>query len=188
MEMHYLSSDSRQNTICKYWDIFNMSAVLYAFGATFWVDRENYNRVVISLHKIKTKLEVPGVVTWEVSMIPVSSTVRTAEKGLFLSECNVMCKGDVQMRSRKETLHEKCGVGSDHKGSDQRRGEAFSLKGEVLGSYSVPSRVSDMNRAAWLLWKIWVQNSRGRGWKSMLWPNCGGVSIPRNKVGVSPYR
>lgn len=107
-------------------------------------------------------------------MIPVS-TVRTAEKGLFLSECNVMLcvmyiKRDVQMRRRKETLHEKCGVGSDHKGSlpKQRRGEAFSLKGEVLGSYSVPSRASDMNRAAWLLWKIWVQNSRGRGWKSML--------------------
>lgn len=49
-------------------------------------------------------------------MVLIQSIVRAAEQGLLLSEYVSMCKGEVQMRSRKQVLHEKCGVGSEHRG------------------------------------------------------------------------
>ena len=60
-----------------------------------------------------------------------------------LKHLNVLCKGEVQMRSRRVNLHERCGgwIWPQRKHRVYlRRDEAFSIKEEVSGSWGVPSR------------------------------------------------
>lgn len=172
--MHYPSFDSRQNMICKSWDIFNVNTVLYAFGAKCWVIRENCNRVVyiLILYKNETVSSRSSHLRCE-HMIPVNGTVRIAAKGLS-SEHIVMCKREVQIRSRKRWGW----IWSQRKGRvclNKEEVEPLVGRRSIMQTWGSLADLQTANRAAWLRWKIWAQSRTWWGWNGRLWPNCEGT-------------